>query len=287
MTTELETRSSRTTMQRVEAAPGPEPEDPRPPDDRSRFARAKRIANRIPIWAWAVAAFVVVAAAVIPLIALSGGGENNDRAGQGAANPTRTERPIEGSYVGKVSGGTAFIAVVVGPPEGEQDRRQVRVYIADGESVSESFSGSTSDNSFVAKAADGAAEVEGELRRASVKGSVQLEEGESVRYKGAHPGGAAGLYDLKLTPAGKLRGVSAAGLAVKGQISVDGSPAGFLKLADGTRLDFEITSPSADEDVVIGAGRVRLIVLPSGDMAGSAQIRPVTGDESDFFIRSA
>jgi hypothetical protein len=243
--------------------------------------------KRTPSWVWVIAAVVVVVVS-LPLIALAGfgGGESDDRDSDNTAKAAKAEKPVDGSFVGEVSGTKAFIAVVAEPAEGKQDRRAVQVYVSDGRRFSEWLSGSILANTFVARS-DAGAEAKGKLSGNSVTGTLALPDGNTSHYVAGRPAGAAGLYDVTVSRAGKLRGVSAAGLAVKGQIGVQGPGTGFLKLADGERLKFDITRKLAGDLIRLRTGQVRLIVLPGGQLRGAGEGRPTAGGgEPDFFIRS-
>jgi len=239
---------------------------------------SERMARRMRIWAW----FVLVVLLLLPLAGCSGGDDPEDEAGKAV----EAEEAVAGSFVGEVSGTTAFVAVVAAPAAGKKDSRAVQVYVSDGRRLSEWFSGSISDNSFVAKSDDGSTEAKGTLKGNSVTGSVELPGGRTVRYEAATPSGAAGLYDLTVSSKGELSGVSAAGLGVTGEIK-QGRGTGMLNLADGERLEFDVTRNPAGGLIRLRAGQVRLIVL-TGQLRGAGKGRPAAGDgTSNFFIRSA
>jgi hypothetical protein len=224
----------------------------------------------------------VVAVLVLPVLGCSGGGDNGDT----QATETGARSAVDGSFVGRLAGGDGFIAVVAAPAAAGQDDREVELFVADGSGVSEWFSGSISDNRFVAESNDGDAEAKGTLSAESVVGSVELPDGKTVRYKAGRPGGAAGLYYLNVTAAGKLKGASAAGLGVTGAIKLE-EGTGTLRLADGRRLRFDIAEEPTDDLIRLRAGQVRLIVLPSGEVKGAGMSRPGSDEgSSDFFVRS-
>jgi hypothetical protein len=275
------------------------PETPPPARDgvRSRLTRMLQSIKRAPIWAWAVAAVVVVVVG-LPILALAGvlGGESAEGDGGNAgktANPPAVQKPVEGSFVGKVAGSNALISVVIAPAESGQNERAVEVYVTDGNRISESFSGSISNNSFVAESDDGDSEVKGDLRGESVRGTVELPDDKTVRYKAARPAGAAGLYDLTVSATGRLKGTSAGGIGVTGRIELlEGTDVlegtGVLRLADGRRLRFDLAEAPASDLVGIRSGQVRLIVLPNGRVVGAGKRRSASeGDGSSFFIRSS
>jgi hypothetical protein len=193
---------------------------------------------------------------------------------------------VFGSFVGEVLGTEAFVAVVAAPAEGETGPGAVQVYLSDGTGLSEWFSGPISDSSFVATSDDGDAEMQGELTADSVTGTVELPDGQTVRYQATPPSGAAGLYELTVSSVGELSGVSAAGLGVTGQIALVEQGTGMLRLVDGKSLEFSVTPTLAGDVTHVSAGQVRLIVLSDGELRGVAKGQPSNGGGSDFFIRS-
>jgi transposase len=260
-------------------------------DEPQRLHYEDRTVKRPWIWVSLVVAVVAVAAAVVFLfVPLAGrGGDDGPVAGKAgpAAKDGQTAKAgqaVDGSFLGKVSGTEAVIAVVASPAEGNENRRELQLYVADGRRTSVWFSGSISDNSFLAKSDVGDAEAKGKLSGESVKGTVELPNGKTVRYKANRPAGAAGLYELTVSARGKLSGTSAAGLGVAGGVNLL-ERTGVLRLADGRRLEFEIAEDTGDDLVSLRAGQVRLIVLPSGQLVGEGKSRPATGSpERAFFI---
>jgi hypothetical protein len=196
----------------------------------------------------------------------------------------QAERPVDGTFVGKVSGTDALVAVVASP--GAKDPREARVYVSDGTRVSEWFQGEVRSNGFEAKTDD--AEAAGKLAGDSVKGTVKLPGGKSAGYEAARATGAAGLYELTVSAKGTLSGASAAGVALtsKSRLEVPGN--GSVKFADGERRKFRVTAAPGSGPGRLRAGQIRLIVLPDGAMSGAGVRRPGSGDETaDFFLQSA
>lgn len=262
--------------------PAVEVEKPAPADGHNQGRKIQMI-KRAPIWLWVIAALVAAAAVSLPFaLASFGGGESEDVDGDDAVKAAKPEQPVEGSFVGKVSGMKAFVAVVAEPGAAGQEDRAVEIYITDGTRISESFSGSIADNSFTAESEDGDAEAKGELSGESVTGTVELPNGKTVRYKANRPAGAAGLYDLSVSVSGRISGASAGGIGVKGRVDLV-EESGVLRLADGRRLRFDVSEDPGD--LQVGAGQVLLIVLENGEARG-AGMSPAE-DNSAFFVRSA
>jgi hypothetical protein len=219
--------------------------------------------------------------AVVALALVAGcGGNDDDR------DDRRAEKTLDGTFVGKLPGTNGFLAVVASPAARGQDRRDVKVYVSDGESLSEWFPGSVESNSFTATADGGDAEAKGKLSGNSASGTISLPDGETVRYEATRATAASGLYELTVSRDGELTGVSAAGVGLTSRSKLEAPGTGTLKFADGKRRKVEIT---ADGDPVrLRAAEARLIVLADGDMAGAGQTRSSgAAGQPDFFIRSA
>ena len=97
---------------------------------------------------------------------------------------------------------------------------------------------------------------------------------------------AAGLYELTVSSGGELSGASAAGLAVKGDITLGKRGTGVLRLVDGNRLEFALTRKRAGDLAHLRAGQVRLIVLSGRRAAGRGQGSALERPRFEFFIRS-
>jgi hypothetical protein len=234
------------------------------------------MARRAGIW-------VLFVLLLLPLTGCAGDESPDDE----EAEKVEAEKAVAGSFVGEISGTKAFVAVVAAPAAGEKDARAVQVYVSDGRRLSQWFSGSILDNSFVAKSDDGETEAKGKLSGDSVTGTVELPGGKTLRYEAGPPSGAAGLYELTVSSEGELSGASAAGLGVMGEVTMRRRGEGMLRLVDGKRLEFDITRNAAGDLIGLRAGQVRLIVLASGQLRGAGKSRPSAGGDSTFFIRSA
>jgi hypothetical protein len=239
------------------------------------------MAKRTRIGVWLVPAMLLL----MPFAGCSGDDSPDDAEAEKAVKAVET---VSGSFVGKVSGTKAFVAVVAAPAARKKDPRAVQVYVSDGRRLGEWFSGSISDNSFVAKSYDGSTEAEGKLSGDSVTGTVELPDGKTVPYEATRPAGAAGLYDLTVSSDGELSGASADGLGVTGEVTVRRRGTGMLRLVDGKRLELDVTGRAAGDLIRLRAGQVRLIVLASGQLRGAGKSRPSAGGgDSGFFIRSS
>ena len=224
------------------------------------------------------------AAAAILLASLAGCGGSDDDDGD---ETEQQVKPVEGTFVGKVSKGDTFVSVVADPASKGQERRAVTLYACDAGRRCELFSGTATGNEFSASAEGGEGEADGKLTRRSASGSIELPGEESVSYKAGRATAAAGVYNLTVSASGRIRGASATGVALTGTSTLPQPGTGTLRLADGSRLKFRTTRTSA-EIARLEAGELRLIVLSNGQLRGVGKTRPGEGgDQLVFFVRSA
>ena len=217
------------------------------------------------------------------IVPLAGCGSDDD--GGDGEDGSSTE--ISGTYVGDTQDKEAFVAIVGPPPEGGGGGES-EVLVCDATRFCASLPATIDGTSLEAKSGDGDAKADGELSDDAVDGSVDLPGDKSSRYKADAATAAAGVYDLTVSKEGKLRGTSESGVALTGQSSLPEPGPGTLKLADGTRLEFEATENPDAESMDLEAGQVRLIVLPSGELRGAGRSTGSDGgDASYFFLRSS
>lgn len=220
-------------------------------------------------------------AVVLLLAALAGcGGDDDDNGNDNDGE--RQSAPVAGTFVGKLQSSGEFVAVVAAPPPKGKGRREVSAFVCDGERFCALFAGSATGNEVVAKSADGEAQVE--LSGKGATGSVDLPEGDKARYTAREATATAGLYDLTVSRRGKVSGASAAGVGLTGTVALPPPGKGRIKLADGTRLRFEVTEGSGADSAQLQPGQLRLIVLPDGQVRGAGMSRGEDG--ADFFVRS-
>lgn len=258
------------------------------PSSNGEEPQRRRLTKRTRVWgSLAVVLLAGAAAIAFLLLPLAGCGGDDDGPVAGTAEKGgQAAKPVAGSFVGEVSGTEAFVALVAEPAGADpQNRREVQIYLADGEGLNEWFVGSISNNRFTAKSDDGDAQAKGRLSEDSVAGTVELPDGETARYSANPPGGAAGLYDLSYSRKGKLTGASAGGLGLSGTIKLP-EGTGTLRLADGRRLKFTLTEDPAADLARLGAGQVLLIVLPDGQLRGAGKSRPSADNGDSSFLIS-
>jgi hypothetical protein len=209
-------------------------------------------------------------------------------AGCGGDDGGDGNEPVTGTFVGRVQGTKAFVAVVASPAREGQDRREVTVYVCDARRICELFSGTSSGDDFEASSDDDGAQAKGKLSAKAVTGTIELADRKPISYKASQATATAGLYDLTVSSNGRLRGASAAGVGLTGRSTAPRPGTGTLKLADGKRLKFDVTRYSAGDPIRLRAGQVRLIVLSGGQLRGAGKSRRTSdGDGSEFFIRSS
>jgi hypothetical protein len=202
------------------------------------------------------------------------GGEERSQRTQGKP---KEGKPADGTFVGRLRGTSAFVAVAAAPVVEGQRRREVSVFVCDGEDVCEWLAVSTAGNRFSAESTDGDASASGTLTRRTAKGSIEL-GGETIEYTARRASAATGLYTLQIRPSGRLQGASAGGVGLTGHSTLPDPGRGALKLADGTRLRFRATRGAGAKALGIGRGEARLIVLSGGQLRGAG---------SSFYLRSS
>jgi hypothetical protein len=213
------------------------------------------------------------------LTALAGCGGDGD----GDEEADKKVRPVAGTFVSKAEGSEAFVSVVAEPRAKGQDKRAISVFVCDADKLCQTFAASVAGNDFTATAGDDGGEAKGELSAKAASGTIEPPEGDTLRYKAATAPATAGLYDLTVARDGKLKGASAAGVALKGSLELPPPGTGNLKLADGRRVKLEVAE-SSGELSGLRPGQVRLIVLPDRQLRGAGMGRG--GGEQAFFVRS-
>jgi hypothetical protein len=213
---------------------------------------------------------------LLPALAGCGGDDGDEEDDQRA-------RPVAGTYVSKVQGSEAFVSVVAAPPAKGQDKRVVTVFVCDARRLCELFSGSAAANDFTARASGGGGEAKGKLSAKAATGTIEPAGGESLRYRAVQATATSGLYDLTVSNAGRVRGASAAGVALRGNLELPPPGAGTLRLADGKRLRLDVAAGSGE--LRLRPGQLRLIVLPDRQLRGAGRSRG--GEGTTFLVRSA
>lgn len=214
-------------------------------------------------------------ALLLTAVAGCGGDDNED-------DDERRPRPVAGTFVAKVQGSNAFVSVVAAPPVKGQNRRLVSVFVCDARRLCQTYSGQATGNDFTARASGGG-QAKGKLTAKAASGTIDPAEGEQLRYKAVEATATSGLYDLTVANNGRVRGASAAGVALRGRVQLPPPGSGRLRLADGNRLRFDVTRGSGQ--LALRPGQLRLIVLPDRQLRGAGRSRG--GGGAIYFARSA
>jgi hypothetical protein len=222
----------------------------------------------------------LLAAATVALAVTAGCGGDDD----GDEEADKKVRPVAGTFVSKAEGSEAFVSIVAEPRAKGQDKRAISVFVCDADKLCQTFAASAAGNDFTATAGDDGGEAKGELSAKAASGTIEPPEGDTLRYKAASAPATAGLYDLTVSRDGKLKGASAAGVALTGNLELPPPGSGRLKLADGRRVKLEVVEGSGEVSG-LRPGQVRLIVLPDRQLRGAGMTRD--GGEQAFFVRSS
>jgi hypothetical protein len=167
---------------------------------------------------------------VVLLASLTGcGGDDDDN------DRENRPEPVAGTFVGKLRDSEAFVAVVAAPPAKGKDQRDVSAFVCDGKELCAMFAGSAAGNSYTAESADGNGETKGRLSGKAANGTIDVPDAGSGRYSASGATATAGLYDLTVSPKGKVTGASAAGVGLTGTVTLPPPGDGRLKLADRSR----------------------------------------------------
>jgi hypothetical protein len=244
--------------------------------------RAEAVASLRPLMSRHRHRFGLPTAALLLLLltALAGCGGDDD----GDEEADKNVKPVAGTFVSKAEGSEALVSVVAEPRAKGQDKRAVSVFVCDADQLCQAFTASTAANDFTATAGEEGGEAKGELSAKTASGTIEPPEGDSIRYKAAAAPATAGLYDLTVSRDGKLKGASAAGVALTGTLELPPPGTGSLKLADGRRVKLEVVKGSGEVSG-LRPGQVRLIVLPDRQLRGAGMSRG--GGEQAFFVRSS
>jgi hypothetical protein len=177
----------------------------------------------------------------------------------GCDSASNSDEPVVGEFVGKATGVDDLVAVLADPP-GTNGQRKVQIYLCDGVSRGEWFTGTTADNTVDLTSVTGSANVQATLAPDHVSGSITLLDGTRITFDIPPARDGGGLYDPVIVDAqGRFSSTSLSGATLEGQISAEGRRSGTIVLPDGTRFDFE-----RQTDFVQPAGEYTLVALPAG-----------------------
>jgi hypothetical protein len=204
----------------------------------------------------------------------------------GGGSPQQEEQkaapPVTGSFVGEAPDAEAFVAIVAASPEEEGNERDVRVYLCDGERVTEWFTG-TAEGNELDLTSEGGARLEGNLSTEASTGTIILGDDTTLTYTADLARGVAGLYNVTISEEGRVRGTSETGGLLEGQLGEEEERrdeevrpiSGTFTSAEGQEVGFGVLGREADP------GEYRWIVLEDGQATG-AKKGARTGSTSGF-----
>lgn len=176
---------------------------------------------------------------------------------------------VTGPFVGKVSNFAgdpqAVPSVAVVAPEVRDGTREVQAYLCDGLGLAEFFTGTAVGNDLALTSKSGA-RLEGRLSPEAAAGTVTLAGGAgSFSFEAIPTTGVAGYYDVMISPDGRLRGTSAFGARVAGQVAGE-QISGTITSPEGQPRAFAFTAPNAP---TAGPGDYRWNVTNDGQLDGA------------------
>lgn len=104
----------------------------------------------------------------------------------------RAQTPLAGSYVGKVQGSQAFIALV-------RSENKLIAYVCDGKEQVQWFRGAVGPNGALEVRTEAGWRLLGALSAEGVKGTVTFADGKTLEYSATPATGEAGLYRYEAT----------------------------------------------------------------------------------------
>jgi hypothetical protein len=200
--------------------------------------------------------FISVATAALLLGACGGGDEEE---GTGAA------KPVGGEFVGQVSGGPEFVAVVA-DPAGQSGEREVRAYVCDGTATGEAewYKGSSAGNEFELGSATGETEIQVSLTPERSNGTVTLADGKILSFTAAPAEDGAGLYHVRQTADGRWFGESEGGAKIEARDRSGRRVIGKVTLPDGSSIDYKVRQVPGSG----GPDKYTAIVIPPDGVKG-------------------
>ena len=186
--------------------------------------------------------------------------------GGGEKQAPTAGKPVTGEFVGKVDGRDDFLVAVVA--QGQGASRTVRVYVcSEKDKVAEWFPATaTRSNAVQLKSERAGARAAVRLTAAGAEGNLTLADGKRLDFSAAPARGIGGLYDVTVSPGGKLSGKDpVSGATTRGQVST--RPTGTRPFVYPVRQSYtapdgvsvQVKSGAAD----LTTGKARCIVVDS------------------------
>jgi hypothetical protein len=210
---------------------------------------------------------IAVAASIMLTLALMVGGCGGGQGGAGGQQDEHTTRgPVVGEFVGKVPDSDAFVALVSEKPREGEVKRKVRVYLCDGQEISEWFVGQARSNA-LDLSSEGGARLDARLTDAVATGTIMLPNGggEALSFEASPATGVEGFYVVSVpSEEGQVSSTSTRGAQIQGSRS--GAQVGATitppEEGGGKPVDFNVSVPSLEE------GDNRWILLAGGGKLG-------------------
>jgi hypothetical protein len=230
-----------------------------------------------------VGGFVSALVALLLVAGCFGGGaEQRQGASQEQTQEQTQEQsgpPVTGNFVGKAPDEDAFVAIVAASPDEEEGQeRDVRAYLCDGKRISEWFTGRADANE-LNLISEGGARLEGNLSPEASTGTITLKDDRTITYTADLATGIAGLYNVKVSDEGRVRGTSETGVILEGEIGEEPLEepeekegayliTGTITSPDGQAQDFRVLSASGPTE-----NEYRYVVLEDGQIRGARKGR--------------
>jgi hypothetical protein len=210
---------------------------------------------------------IPVATLIMLALALLAGGCGGGQGGAGGQQDEHTTRgPVVGEFVGKVPDSDAFVALVSEKPKEGEEKRKVRVYLCDGQEISEWFVGQARSNEFDLSS-EGGARLDARLTDAVATGTIMLPNGggEALSFEASPATGVEGFYVVSVpSEEGQVSSTSTRGAQIQGSRS--GAQVGATitppEEGAGKPVDINLSVPSLEE------GDNRWILLAGGGKLG-------------------
>ena len=191
---------------------------------------------------------------------------------------------VVGEFVGKAPSADAFVALVAGKPK--DGEREVRVYLCDGQKISEWFTGTASANELSLSSESGA-KLEAKLTTEAATGTITLPDGgDSFDFEAPQATGIDGYYPLSVV-GGSAIGTSWSGAELMVQVGGGEESSNFFITPPGDEakeVRFDVIVPSlksAGSFLKPGVDDWRWIVLANEEQV---QIKGSRKDQEPGFI---
>lgn len=118
---------------------------------------------------------------------------------------------ITGRFAGQANGSSSFVAVQASAPVAGSDDRVVKIYVTNGTSISEFFTGTVNGNVVSLQSEDNDSSVSALILSDHSEGTISLPGNQSVSFSIGRALGLAGLYDVTIADTGEITGTAPTG----------------------------------------------------------------------------